>query len=315
MAKKRTAKKVAAEVVGTQEVAGVDVAAEDFPGCTLRFLPEEERYDAAVMAWEENPTNEPLTPQFYALIDSGVSDRQALALLTTKWWGAKGVDLGVYFDTNSQALKSKLLQFFNLWAGNGRANIRCREASLGMAQMRVAFEPQGGYWSYLGTDILKIRNGPTMNLAGFTASTPDSTYHRVAVHELGHSLGAPHEHLRKRFVDNINVQAALEYFRRTQGWDERTTRSNVLTPLEERTLFGVPPVEEQSIMCYQLPGSIMKDGRPLLGGDRLTDTDLDYIATCYPVSTLPPPPPPPSGKKMRITIDVDGTYTIDEKTL
>lgn len=286
MTKKR-AKKVAAGSDGAALLEDLRQPEDDFPGCTLKFLPEEDRYSAAEVAWEEAPTNEPTTPH------SDTLGRQELALLTTKWWGAKGVDLGVYFDTSSQALKSKLLQFFNMWQGSGRANIRAREASVGMAQVRVSFAPRDGYWSYLGTDILHIRNGPTMNLAGFTASTPDATFHRVACHEFGHTLGCPHEHLRKKFVDNIDVQAAIDYFRRTQGWDEGMIRSNVLTPLEERSLYGVPPLEETSIMAYQLPAEIMKDRRPFRGGDRITETDLDYIATCYPGQVAPPPPPSP----------------------
>ena len=52
-----------------------------------------------------------------------------------------------------------------------------------------------GYWSGLGTDVLRRDFFPagqrTMNL-GFTS---DMTYlFNTALHEIGHSLGFPHEH-------------------------------------------------------------------------------------------------------------------------
>ena len=40
-----------------------------------------------------------------------------------------------------------------------------------------------------------------------------------------------------------------------------TTIQQVLTPVEERSLLGSPTVDADSIMCYQLPGSITKSGR------------------------------------------------------
>ena len=39
-----------------------------------------------------------------------------------------------------------------------------------------------------------------MNLEAFTMQTPDSEFHRVVRHEAGHTLGFPHEHMRKAIV-------------------------------------------------------------------------------------------------------------------
>jgi len=55
-----------------------------------------------------------------------------------------------------------------------------------------------GYWSYLGTDILHIpKNRPTMCLENFSMDTLESEYKRVVRHETGHTLGFPHEHMRR----------------------------------------------------------------------------------------------------------------------
>ncbi len=70
-----------------------------------------------------------------------------------------------------------------------------------------------GYWSYLGTDIMLVpKSNPTMNLQGFSMFTRESEYKRVVRHETGHTLGFPHEHLRKEIVANIDPARAYKYF-------------------------------------------------------------------------------------------------------
>src|SRR5207248_2959407 len=103
------------------------------------------------------------------------------------------------------------------------------------------------------------------NLQGFTMSTPESEYKRVVRHETGHTLGFPHEHMRRALVARIDPEKAYEYFERTQGWPRSVVDQQVLTPLDETSLMGTP-ADETSIMCYQLPGSITRDGRPIIGG-------------------------------------------------
>src|SRR5581483_1442734 len=140
----------------------------------------------------------------------------------------------------------------------------------------------GGYWSYVGTDITSIEAGqPTMNLEAFTMSTPDSEFHRVVRHETGHTLGFPHEHMRKELVDKIDSQKAIEYFGRTQGWNEDEVRAQVLTPLEESSLLGTPHADPNSIMCYQIPGEITKDGEPIPGGTDIDESDYAFAASIY----------------------------------
>lgn len=139
-----------------------------------------------------------------------------------------------------------------------------------------------GYWSYLGTDIRLIpRNRPTMNLQGFTMNTSESEYKRVVRHETGHTLGFPHEHMRKALVERIDPAKAYEYFRRKQGWEPRMVDQQVLTPLDERSIMGTP-ADQTSIMCYQLPGSITRDGKPILGSMDINQTDYAFAGRIYP---------------------------------
>src|SRR5207253_8077324 len=63
------------------------------------------------------------------------------------------------------------------------------------AEVRIAFDPSSGSWSYIGTDVLTIPAGqPTMNYGWLTPTTDDTEYSRVVIHEFGHTLGCIHEH-------------------------------------------------------------------------------------------------------------------------
>ncbi len=55
----------------------------------------------------------------------------------------------------------------------------------------------------------------------------------------------------------------------------------VLTPLDERSIM-LTPTDQDSIMCYQLPGSITIDGRPIRGGLDINPTDYAFAGRIYP---------------------------------
>jgi hypothetical protein len=204
---------------------------------------------------------------------------QRIAVLTSKYWGAKPRKLTVSFmETTPADLRARIISHMNAWTKTG--SISFVETSR-TGQVRVS-RSMDGYWSYLGTDVLLIpKNRQTMNLQGFTMNTPESEYKRVVRHETGHTLGCPHEHMRKALVARIDPQKAYDYFLRTQGWDKATVDAQVLTPLNERSLMSTPP-DQTSIMCYQLPGSITRDGRPILGGNDINATDYAFIGKIYP---------------------------------
>jgi hypothetical protein len=87
--------------------------------------------------------------------------------------------------------------------------------------------------------------------------------------------------MRKALVERIDPAKAYEYFRRTQGWDPRMVDQQVLTPLDERSIMGTP-ADQTSIMCYQLPGSITRDGKPILGSMDINQTDYAFAGGIYP---------------------------------
>ena len=250
--------------------------------CTPKRLPEDLLIAAAKTAVSLNPVNHPPLHRLTRIVPGFAPTKLSIAVLTTKYWGNAGVSLSVGFMDNPPiALRKKLLQHMNAWSAT--ANVKFVETKTD-PQVRIAREggEQGGYWSYLGTDILHIPKAKqTMNLEAFSLNTPDSEYVRVVRHETGHTLGFPHEHMRNALVQKIDPTKAIEYFMRTQGWSEQEVRQQVLTPIEESSLLGTKP-DPKSIMCYQIPGFLTKDGKPILGGKDIDASDATFAAIIYP---------------------------------
>jgi len=53
---------------------------------------------------------------------------------------------------------------------------------------------------------------------------------------------------------------------RHAGWSREEVEQQVLTPIEESSLLGTAHPDPKSIICYQIPGSLPKDGKPIIGG-------------------------------------------------
>lgn len=249
--------------------------------CTPRHLPQDLWVPAAEAAISINPVNRPRLEHLSDILPDFAPTKEAIAVVTTKYWHTAGVRLTVGFlDNPSAALRARILSHMNAWGAT--ANVTFTETATD-PQIRIARTRGGGYWSYVGTDILQIEPGqPTMNLDSFTMDTPESEYHRVVRHETGHTIGCPHEHMRRELVDLIDRNKAIAFFQATQGWSETTTIQQVLTPIEEGSLLATDHADPRSIMCYQIPGTITKNGKPIVGGADIDKSDYDFIGSIYP---------------------------------
>jgi hypothetical protein len=247
--------------------------------CTPKALPQRLLLRAAQAALEVNPVNAPQFSPFAALSSSGIMNPQAIAILTSKYWGPAARQLTVSFmETTAANLRARIVSHMNAWSKTAGISFVETQSN---GNIRIS-RGGSGYWSYLGTDVLLIpKNRPTMNLQGFTMNTSESEYKRVVRHETGHTLGMPHEHMRKALIARIDRQKAYAYFLQSFGWDKATVDAQVLTPLDEKSIMSTPP-DQTSIMCYQLPGSITRDGQPILGGMDINATDFAFAGKVYP---------------------------------
>lgn len=264
---------------GRKRASHVHSAGHEKPSCSIKLLPPRLRVQAAETAIRKNPAN----GIGFATLNGAAAalgiDQMSITLMVPKYWGREQRQLTVSFIEQPETeLREKILSHMNAWSTRcGVSFIETR----GVGQVRVSLEGEG-YWSYLGTDILHIpEDRPTMNLQDFSLSMPDSEYRRVVRHEAGHTLGFNHEHMREELVDRIDPDKAYDYFLRTQGWNKRMVDQQVLTPLDQANIMGTA-ADQTSIMCYQLPGEITKDGEPITGGADINETDFGFAARIYP---------------------------------
>ncbi len=208
-----------------------------------------------------------------------------LAVVIGHKWPETGVRLTVQFlDSPSRDLRARILLHMNAWSKT--TNVQFVEtASVGQVRIARLDEPDdmAGYWSYVGTEILGIEEDqPTFNLEGFTMRTPEAEFRRVVRHEAGHTLGFEHEHMRAELIKKIDRRKAFAYFDRTEGWTAQETLEQVLTPLAKSSIMGTTESDPHSVMCYQIPGEITKDGKTIPGGKDITAKDYAFAATIYP---------------------------------
>ena len=264
--------------------------------CRPRALTPEQAAKVLRRSIEINPAN---ADEQRVLARTPVGRRggpRRLAVLIGHKWPETGVRLTVQFlDNPSRDLRARILLHMNAWSKT--TNVQFVEtASVGQVRIARLDAPEelSGYWSYVGTEILGIEEDqPTFNLEGFTMRTPEAEFRRVVRHEAGHTLGFEHEHMRADLIRKIDRRKAIAYFDRTEGWTAQETIEQVLTPLAKKSIMGTTESDPHSVMCYQIPAEITKDGKAIPGGKDITPKDYEFAAKIYPIpkparDTAPP---------------------------
>lgn len=229
---------------------------------------------------------------------------ESLVVLANKW--ANGTNLKYYFfdrDTDGanvrftdgsvqfmpwtthDAEKDLVRAAFAEWKNLG-IGLTFEEADdRNEAEVRIGFQRFDGYWSNLGKDVL--RKGPaerTMNFGRDLTTVQDGM--DTALHEIGHTLGLPHEHQSPKagiVWDEEAVYAALK--KPPNGWDRGKTFHNIIRKLAIDDVQG-SSWDQDSIMHYPFEANLIKEPVELQGGldpaPGLSDRDKVWIQKYYP---------------------------------
>jgi hypothetical protein len=232
--------------------------------------------------------------------------RAALILVSAKKW-VNGTRLHYYFFdqqtdgeevvlangnrqwipwTTSDQEKDVVRKAFQVWKDVGIGLEFEEVGSRDDAEIRIGFMRGDGAWSYIGRDVRdQGRDERTMNFGW------DLTRHAseidTAVHEIGHTLGFPHEHQNPNagiVWDEEAVYAALAL--PPNRWDRETTFHNIIRKIDPDTVQG-SSWDPDSVMHYPFePGMILQpaqygtNGVNPAGG--LSERDRTWVKTFYP---------------------------------
>jgi len=152
------------------------------------------------------------------------------------------------------------------------------------AEVRIGFMETDGSWSYIGRQVLdQAVNERTMNF-GWDLTTPYG--HTTALHEIGHTLGLPHEH-QNPFAGIVWDEAAVyEFFAGDPNfWPRDQTFSNVLKKLSPTQVSG-SAWDPDSVMEYDFPPGLIKQPAKYRDGihppGTLSQIDQDWARKWYP---------------------------------
>lgn len=206
---------------------------------------------------------------------------------------------------------------FSKWKALG-IGLEFREvANREEAEIRIGFDQDDGSWSYVGRDVVDIARDPnerTMNF-GWDLTTPYG--HDTALHEIGHTLGFPHEHQNPYSGIVWNEEAVYAAFRGPpNNWPDDVIRWNVLRKLSPAEVTG-SEWDPNSIMHYWFQAGLIKEparySQGLTPNPGLSPKDKKWAKTFYPALAKKAPPQLKPFESKRIQIAPGGQVNFSIK--
>jgi len=217
-------------------------------------------------------------------------NREQLIRLVDKKW-VNGTKLRYYFFEDGpysagDDQKGLVRQGFEVWKDLGIGVTFEEVRTIGEAEVRIGFLQGDGAWSYVGRDVIDIpgQYERTMNFGWDLTADPRAV--DTPVHEIGHTLGFPHEHQNPFAGIEWNEEAVYAYFGGPpNNWPRDRTHYNVLRKLSAGEVQG-SRWDPDSIMHYSFPAGLIdkpeqyRDGLRPKGG--LSERDVTQARFFYP---------------------------------
>lgn len=183
-------------------------------------------------------------------------------------------------EAEKEVVRSAFAQWKALGIGLDFAEVSAATA----AEIRIGFVKGNGSWSYVGRDVLN--HGPqkrTMNF-GWDITVPGEI--DTALHEIGHSLGLPHEHQNPHagiVWDEEAVYADLA--KPPNSWNRDKTFFNIIRKIDPDTVQG-SKWDPDSIMHYPFKAGLIRAPAPYDQGlnpkPGLSGRDEAWVRAFYP---------------------------------
>lgn len=202
----------------------------------------------------------PMTPPRVLAPEVSAARARLIAFISKKW--VNGTKLRYsFFNSGPEAAgndqKDIVRQGFEVWKNVG-IGIKFEEVrDLASAEVRIGFVQGDGSWSYIGRDVVDVpgQSERTMNFGWDLRADPRRV--DVPVHEIGHTLGFPHEH-QNPFAGIVwDEEAVYHYFGGPpNNWPRQTTEFNILRKLSTDEVQGTQ-WDPDSIMHYAFPAGLI----------------------------------------------------------
>lgn len=213
-----------------------------------------------------------LTPTQAAALVAIKSSEPDRARRGTKLW-AVGATIRVGFIGGSSAQRAKVASIAGEWTQF--ANVTLKFIDSGESDVRVAFDPNGGSWSFVGTDALAVdKKEPTMNLAWIERET--------VLHEFGHTLGLIEEHQNPSAKISWNKAAIQKSFQGPPNfWSKQDIEEKMFKQVPKEQIGDYREFDPKSIMTFSFPPE--QTGGVALGMAKdLSASDKALVRRLYP---------------------------------
>lgn len=219
---------------------------------------------------DSNGSTAPDTPQgFCALpevpeptLNETISAHRAnlIRYISKKW--VNGTKLRYYFFESgpyatNDIQKNLVRQGFKVWKDVGIGLVFEEVTEISEAEIRIGFLQGDGSWSYVGRDVLQFpgQSERTMNFGWDLTADPRGV--DTPVHEIGHTLGFPHEHQNPFAGIEWDEEAVYQYFGAPpNNWPRQTTFHNILRKLSPGETEG-SVWDPDSIMHYGIASGLI----------------------------------------------------------